>query len=190
MKIPRGVLSSSYVSIELHSFCNASEKAYCAAVYVCHVLSNSDICVSLLTSKTKVAPLKSQSLPHLELCAALFLADVLQIVLKDINLPIQKAIAIAWTYSTITLAWLAREPYQYQPFVANTAAEIHSTLPTEMQCYVPGTSNPSDLSIIGLLPSQLMNDNMWLTCPNWLSQPLIEVMEFKISDSSAFSDCF
>ena len=93
MKIPRCVLSFSYDSFELHSFCDASEKAHFAAVYLCCVLSNSDICVSLLSSKTRVAPLKSQSLPRLELCAALLLADVLQIVLKDINLPIQKTLA-------------------------------------------------------------------------------------------------
>lgn len=43
-------------------------------------------------------PLKPQSLPRLKLCATFLMANVLQVVLKDIHIPIQM------TCSTIVLA--------------------------------------------------------------------------------------
>ena len=99
----------------------------------------------------------------MELCAVLLLTDIFQIVLKDINQPIQKI--VAWTNSVIALTWLANEPYRWQSFVANRAAKIRSTVPSVKWCHVPGTSNPTDLDTRGLFPSQLMNNNMWLTGP-------------------------
>ncbi len=53
---------------ELHSFSDASEKAY--GTVVCFRSLNGDqVCNSVLFSKSRVAPLKKPSLPKLELCA-------------------------------------------------------------------------------------------------------------------------
>lgn len=53
------------IEIEFQTLCDASENAYCAAVYVRCILSISDICVSVLTFKTKVSPLNTRSLLRL-----------------------------------------------------------------------------------------------------------------------------
>ena len=53
--------------IQLHAFSDASKLAYAAVVYVRTVYENGQIDVRLVASKSRVSPLKSQSIPRLEL---------------------------------------------------------------------------------------------------------------------------
>ncbi|GFX07030.1 uncharacterized protein TNCV_1556331 [Trichonephila clavipes] len=159
MKIPRYVLLPSYIQLEIYAFCDSSVRAYCTAIYLKCIASES-ISVSLLTSKTKVAPLNTQSLPRLELCAALLLVNVLQVVLRKFPLSIHRT--IAWTDSTITLAWLKTEPYRWQPFVANRVSKIQTTIPSVEWCHVSGIQNPDDLGTRRLLPSQPVGHDQWI----------------------------
>ncbi|XP_067129093.1 uncharacterized protein [Centruroides vittatus] len=117
LKIPRFVSLPRLNVLDIHAFCDASEKAYCAVVYTRTMSTNCDVKVTLLTSKTKVAPLKVQSLPRLELCAAVLLANLLQTVLKYLDVPIRDI--FAWSDSTVVLAWISSESYRWVPFIAN-----------------------------------------------------------------------
>ncbi|XP_037932602.1 uncharacterized protein LOC119667384 [Teleopsis dalmanni] len=58
--------------IELHGFEDASEAGYAAVVYT-KVINAEKVTISLVASKTKVAPIKQVSLAQLELCAAVLL---------------------------------------------------------------------------------------------------------------------
>ncbi|GFV75014.1 integrase catalytic domain-containing protein [Trichonephila clavipes] len=75
LKIPRLVLDSTLLEddVELHSFCDASKKAYGAAIYLT-TKSRNGISVKLVTSKSRVAPLNCVTLPRLELLGALVAA--------------------------------------------------------------------------------------------------------------------
>ena len=66
--IPRSITSNPLQTLEIHVFSDASEKAYAAAVYSKAVDSLQNVSVHLLMSKTKVAPVKTISMPRLELC--------------------------------------------------------------------------------------------------------------------------
>ncbi|XP_071034196.1 uncharacterized protein [Parasteatoda tepidariorum] len=44
--------------VQVHGFCDTSEKAYCAAIYICSKDSNQAVTSRLLTSKTRVSPNK------------------------------------------------------------------------------------------------------------------------------------
>lgn len=59
--------------IEIHIFCDASKLAYGASAYV-KVKKQDKILVNLVTSKTRVSPLKNVTLPRLELLGALVAA--------------------------------------------------------------------------------------------------------------------
>ena len=59
--------SGNLQSAELHCFSDASEKAYAASIYVRSIYEDGRIDVKLVASKTKVAPLKKQSIPRLEI---------------------------------------------------------------------------------------------------------------------------
>ena len=74
--IPRCYFSKEahIISMELHGFCDASEQAYTAVIYLHMMDLDGGIQVSLVTSKTKVAPIKRLTIPRLELCGAYLLA--------------------------------------------------------------------------------------------------------------------
>ena len=67
-----GVESASIKSYSLQGFCDASQSAYAAVVYL-RVESESGIFGKFLCSKTRVAPVKKLTTPRLELLSALLL---------------------------------------------------------------------------------------------------------------------
>ncbi|XP_055633093.1 uncharacterized protein LOC129773505 [Toxorhynchites rutilus septentrionalis] len=87
-RIERQVLLPDATSIEMHIFSDASEHAYGACVYLRTANSLGEIKVALLTSRSKVSPLKQLSIPRLELCAALIAAELHQKVLDSLRLEI------------------------------------------------------------------------------------------------------
>ncbi|XP_073961934.1 uncharacterized protein [Choristoneura fumiferana] len=107
--IPRwlGIVNKNS-EIELHGFCDASKMAYAAVVYARIVDKDDNITVSLVTAKTRVAPIKQVSIPRLELCGAVMLTRLLVEVSQVMN--IAKDNIHAWTDSTVVLAWLNNHP--------------------------------------------------------------------------------
>ena len=59
-------LEKGVTSYTIHEFGDASEKAYCAVVYLV-LEASADYFPVLLSSKTRVAPLTRQLIPRLEL---------------------------------------------------------------------------------------------------------------------------
>lgn len=114
-------------SLELHGFCDASTLAYAAAVYTRIKQPNGQYVTTLLTAKTRVAPLKQISVPRLELCGAVLLAELLNKTKQDLKIP--ESSITAWTDSTITLHWIRAEPRNWKTFVANRVSTIQQLLP-------------------------------------------------------------
>ncbi|XP_017470360.1 PREDICTED: uncharacterized protein LOC108362040 [Rhagoletis zephyria] len=103
IRISRWVYFSPGDTIEIHGFCDASEKAYAATAYM-RVKRDDKILVNLLLAKTRVAPVKTISLPRLELCGAVLLAEIIESIINNLNLgPVKTHL---WTDSTIVLAWI------------------------------------------------------------------------------------
>ncbi len=69
---------SRVIQKQLHGYCDASQEAYGAVVYLRSLHQDSTVTVSLVTSKTKVAPLNGSTIPRLELSGALLLARLVQ----------------------------------------------------------------------------------------------------------------
>ncbi|GFR25486.1 integrase catalytic domain-containing protein [Trichonephila clavata] len=66
LKIPRCILLKDSVAVHLIGFADASAQAYGACLYVKSENAN-ETQIRLLCSKTRVAPLKTLSIPRLEL---------------------------------------------------------------------------------------------------------------------------
>ena len=96
------------VSIQIHGFSDASEKAYSAVIYLRSTYKHQPPLVSLVSAKTKVAPLKSMSVPRLEFCGAQLLSKLISNVRHALSLPLD--CVTAWSDSTIVLAWLDGAP--------------------------------------------------------------------------------
>ncbi|GBN08642.1 hypothetical protein AVEN_20920-1 [Araneus ventricosus] len=102
IKIPRFVLRPNPKEIILHGFSDTSEKAYGAVIYLQSVCDSSDNNTFLLCSKSRVALIKSVTIPRLELAACLLLVQLTRKVLNALKLKIDQV--LLWTDSTIALS--------------------------------------------------------------------------------------
>lgn len=75
--MPRWIHTSGAASLQFHGFSDASEKAYAATVDLRVVDTDGNVHTTLLSPKTKVAPVKAVSVLHLELCGAMLLTKLL-----------------------------------------------------------------------------------------------------------------
>ncbi|GFU81838.1 uncharacterized protein TNCV_3020671 [Trichonephila clavipes] len=73
--IGRCIVHPQATRVELHGFADASEKCYGAVIYCRSQSPDGATTVKLVTSKSRVAPVKSVTMPLLELCAPFFLQN-------------------------------------------------------------------------------------------------------------------
>lgn len=143
VKITRKILCNEPLQTELYGFCDASEKVYGACIYIRTTDCNHQHHVTLLCSKTRVAPLKIVSLPRLELCSVLLLSRLYQRVVEPLNLDFDAK--HLWSDSTIALAWIACEPSRWHTFVANRTAEIQRLSADAKWHHIKSGQNPADV---------------------------------------------
>ena len=166
--IPRCYFPKSVqvTSFQLHGFCDASELAYAGVVYLRMVDSEENVHIALVTSKTKVAPIKRLTIPRLELCGAQLLAQLLFHVREALHIPIQDV--HAWTDSTIVLSWLEGNPRRFKTYVGNRVSCIVELVAPSQWNHVNGAENPADCASRGLFPSELLGHELWWSGPEWL----------------------
>ena len=155
-------------SRELHGFADASRLGYACAVYIRVVYTDGTISTALVYSKTKVAPLKSITIPKLELSGALLLARTLTHVAELLELSVTEA--HVWTDSAIVLHWLQTTPGKLKTFESNKVIQIVSLLPCTRWHHVPSKANPADFASRSVAPSRLIASDLWWNGPPWLSK--------------------
>ncbi|XP_054745993.1 uncharacterized protein LOC129250388 [Anastrepha obliqua] len=169
LKVPRWVgAEPSVSSYQLHVFSDASTVAYAAVAYLRVETSGNDVKISILTAKTKVAPLKKITIPCLELNAARLAAKVAAKVLSTLQLP---AIRLyCWSDSKTTLSWIRSNPGKHKQYISNRVTQIQELTPINAWKYVPTTTNPADIASRGIFPSQLAGLSLWWRGPPWLNR--------------------
>lgn len=164
VSIPRRVIPiEQYTYLELHRYSDASEIAYGACIYLRSTSSNGVHSTCLLCSKSRVAPLKSLSLPRLELCGALLLAQLVNKISKCLTCKVD-AIYL-WTDSTVVLAWLQSCSRSWSAFVANRVGEIQQLTPVQYWNHIRSEDNPADPLSRGVMSNSLAQLKIWWTGP-------------------------
>lgn len=170
--IPRLVLLPESDTYELHGFCDASQHAYGACVYIRSNNQSGNAEVKLYTARSRVAPIKTTTIPRLELCGSLLLSELVAEIkdeLSNINIKLSTENIHYWTDSTIVLAWLSSlKPLQV--YVANRVAQI-----SEISCVVqwhhtPTADNPADLISRGVDVQTMISSELWWYGPRWLKK--------------------
>lgn len=149
LQIPRNLFA--YRKIQLHGFSDASLRAYSAVIYARSISEEGECFVNIISSKSKIGPIKKPNIHRLELCAALILSRLLKSVKSALQL--ENVDVFAWTDSQVTLSLLLAEPSKWQE---------------EHWRYVRSHENPTDLLARGLSPAKLIDAEIWWRGPYWL----------------------
>jgi len=153
--------------IEVHGFLDASTLAYGCCLYLRCTDDTGIHHTNLICAKSKVSPLKTLSLPQLELCAALLLTRLANKLIPKLQLKISQQ--YFWTDSKIVLAWIASSSTKWRTFVAHRVAEIQNKTSMNEWNYVSTGNNPADVISRGCCPSKLISLDLWWSGPNWLT---------------------
>lgn len=151
---------------ELHIFSDASQDAYGACAYIRTYSDNSDVTVRLLCAKSKVAPLKSISIPRLELCGAFIGAKLYKKIVASLRLEFSKV--YFWTDSTIVMGWPKMSPHLLKTFVQNGVSEVNDLTGDSVWLHVGSKDNPADLLSRGCNLDLLKDCDLWWNGPPYL----------------------
>ena len=162
--IPRYVFTSLEVPGEVHGFADASQRAYGCCIYF-RVAVNGKYQTTLLIAKSKVAPIKTQSLPRLELCAAVLLNKTWQKIQSKMADFVSHI--YFWTDSKIVLQWLKLHSSTLNCFVANRVSELQNSTKGIHWRHVPSKSNPADIVSRGC-SAQDLSKTIWFNGPHFL----------------------
>ena len=158
------------ISAQLHHFSDASQLAYGACSYLRLLYKNGQIHCSLLIGKSRLAPIKSISVPRLELTAAV-LASKLDLMLRK-ELSFHVTSTTFWSDSTAVLHMIANSSKRFPVFVSNRIATIERNVSqNSLWKYVPSQLNPADLTSRGITAREFSENSTWLNGPDFLSKP-------------------
>ena len=169
------VLSRSYfcgtrgetTNYRLYGFCDASITAYAAVVYLVEETDGRKRS-SFVASKTRVAPLKTLTIPRLELLSAVLLARLISNTTDSLSTRIDLMEPKCFTDSQVALFWIKGTGKDWKPFVQNRVNEVRKLVPVECWDHCLGKENPADIPSRGLTPLELSVNQMWKNGPEWL----------------------
>lgn len=165
LRLPRWLGITRNAVFSLHGFADASTVAYGAVLYV-RVEHSSSIKTIIVAAKSHVAPLKTITVPRLELCAAQLLSELVGAFKSAARLP--DVDTTLWSDSKIVLAWLKKDASTLKIYVNNRVQRIQQLTRTATWRHVPTESNPADLLSRGTTVGNLQSSTLWWNGPEWL----------------------
>ena len=156
-------------SSQLHHFSDASEAGFGSVSYLRLVNGQGAVHCSFLCAKSRVAPLKTITIPRLELSAAAISVKQDKVLKRELEIPISSQ-SVFWTDSTAVLRYMKNER-RYHTFVANRVALIRDGSEPHQWNHVSGNMNPADDASRGLTADVFLSQGRWLMGPEYLWKP-------------------
>ncbi len=151
---------------QLHHFADASKDGYGTVSYIRLQNSRSKTHVAFILGKARVTPLKSVTIPRLELTAAVLVARV-DVMLKS-ELQLQLEESVFWTDSTSVLKYIKNEDKWFHTFVANRITAIREVSSPSQWRHVCSKDNPADAASRGVKVADFVRNRSWLEGPRFL----------------------
>ncbi|XP_072175534.1 uncharacterized protein [Diadema setosum] len=169
-QLPRCYKPPTFGSVkhaEFH-FSDASQNGYGQCTYLRLVDENDDVSCSLVIAKSRVTPLKQQTIPRLELAAAVISAKMSAFLRNELTYPDVRE--YFWTDSKIVLGYISNESRRFHVYVANRVQQIRNESDPASWHYVDTSSNPADDASRGLTARELVDSSTWLAGPSFLHE--------------------
>ena len=136
-------MNKDVVAYEVHIFSDASELAYGTVTYLNLVFTDGTSTLSFLIGKWRLTPVKTVSLPRLELNAAVVGVQIAQVIKKEVSLPLSTF--KYWTDLTLAPQYITDKSHRLKVYVANWVAEILEYTNTGDWQHIDGKMSPSDI---------------------------------------------
>jgi len=157
--------------VQLHIFSDASNKAYGCCAYLRFLFNSGKIKTSLITSKSRVSPLKTTTMPRLELLGTLLGARLLETLKNELENVFDINDCFLWTDSSIAYAWIKNEHREYHQFVQNRVSEIRKLTASHSWKLIRSEDNPADIISRGSNVAELSKSQLWRQGPALLTLP-------------------
>ncbi|XP_044573977.1 uncharacterized protein LOC123258165 [Drosophila ananassae] len=167
---PRHYFGSGLVkTIEMHVFVDASQSAFASVVYWRITYEDGDVQVRFVCAKTKCAPMRTMTIPRLELQAAVLGTRLMDTVRQDHSVAIAET--VLWTDSKTVLRWIGSTHRRYKQFVGNRVAEILESTNVAQWRWLPSADNVADDATRAQRSVDLSEESRWLRGPEFLRRP-------------------
>jgi hypothetical protein len=169
-------------SAQLHCFSDASLVGYAQCAYLRLEDYHNQVHCCLVQAKSRVAPLKTLTVPRLELSAAVLSSEVGSQLVKDLDIePIE---CHFWTDSRIALGFIHNESKRFHTFVANRVQAIRDVTCPGQWHYVATDRNPADLASRGCNVTELLSSE-WFRGPKelWANNLSIERESYPLDET-------
>ena len=121
---------------ELYAFSDASVEAYGASVYFKSVYKSGYISVSLVSCKSRVAPMKNVSVPRLELLGNLLAARLVDSITTALEKEMKFDEISYWSDCLLTLFWIKSLEKEFDIFVENRLQKIRQEVSDDLSICV------------------------------------------------------
>ena len=158
------------VKREFHGFCDASLNGYGACIYVKTIYKSGKISVKLLLSKSRVAPLRQETMPRLELLGALLLSRLMLSVRNSLNDELLLDNVYYWCDLQTALALIKSANKEIKAFIENRVTEMRKNSIILNWHYCKTIENPSDDLITRKQIIDLNSSKLWWEGPIFLKE--------------------
>ena len=162
----------------LVGFCDSSEVAVCASLYVVWTTEDGGATVRILMAKCRVAPLLGMTVPRGEMQSLTILTRLMVVAAEAF--PARFASVSAYTDSMCSIGALSKTSTALKPYFGNRVSEIQhlrsqlAELTDDLAPvhHIPGSNNPADVGTrSGVLVEDLGEGSVWQRGPTFLGLP-------------------
>ena len=171
LKIPRCYKLENFGDVErveLHHFSDACQEGYGQCSYVRLFSKTGQIHCTLVMAKSRVTPLKTMTIPRLELTAAVVSVRIHELLKEELEYKIVQE--TFWTDSKVVLGYIANESKRFHVYVANRVQTIRDHTSPDQWKFVETQNNPADHASRGMTADELCNSKIWWNGPEFLWQ--------------------
>ncbi|KAK3733111.1 hypothetical protein QZH41_007445, partial [Actinostola sp. cb2023] len=153
------------ISQQVHVFSDASSTGYGAVAYLRQCDNENRTHCAFLMGKARLAPIKTMTIPRLELTAATVSTRMGHLLKSELD---ENPSFTYHTDSTTVLRYIANQQTRFKVFVSNRVQTIRDLTDVGQWRYVDTKENPADDASRGLGAQSLLDNKRWLNGPKFL----------------------